>query len=115
MIPPRVAQLIVKNFSRGKVDGNKFYRKWIGHLKQKKLFDEYMVYVTTGLRPKVAHPVINDYKTLFALCNGLNRNFEPSSRYGIWVDWVHEFKKFYKKNIHWWQFVTKYKISNYVK
>lgn len=112
---PKLAQLIIKNLSRKKVDGNKFYRKWIGHLKQKKLFDEYMVYVTTGLKPKVAHPVINDYETLFALCDRLNRNFEPISQYGIRVDWVHEFKKFYKKNIHWWQFMTKYKISKHVK
>ena len=79
-------------------------KKWARYLKNHKLFDEYMVYLSNnhvvGVEPKT-------YKQLSNLCYNLNKNgyfIEDEKWYThhIKVDWVNEFNKFAWESIKWY-------------
>ena len=79
-------------------------KKWTRYLKNNKLFDEYMVYLSNnkvvGVEPKT-------YKQLSNLCYNLNRQSffvedENFIAHYIKVDWVNEFNKFAWKSIKWY-------------
>lgn len=79
-------------------------KKWTRYLKNNKLFDEYMVYLSNndvaGVEPKT-------YKQLSNLCHNLNKSSffvtdEHRIAHHIKVDWVNEFAKFAWKSIKWY-------------
>ena len=79
-------------------------RKWTRYLKNKKLFDEYMVYLSNN---NAAGAEPHSYKQLSNLCHNLNkRSFyvedEKWVSHHIKVDWVNEFYKFAWKSIKWY-------------
>ncbi len=82
-------------------------KKWTRYLKNKKLFDEYMVYLAghdaIGVEPRT-------YKQISNICYNMNgKTFNVPSTWGktISVDWVSEFKKFFKENVKWYEFKHK--------
>lgn len=80
---------------------SKLNKKWVRFLKNKKLFDEYMVYLgnhdAIGVEPKT-------YKQISNVCHNLaNREFGVrGSRAVIRVDWVSVFKQFCDETIKWY-------------
>ena len=74
-------------------------RKWIRYLKNRKLFDEYMVYLgnnnAAGAEPKT-------YRQLSNVCHNLSKTVYHVEGLHIQVNWVEEFKKFAWKSIKWY-------------
>ena len=82
-------------------------KKWTRYLKNRKLFDEYMVYLAghdaIGVEPK-------SYKQISNICYNMNgKSFNVPLSFGkcISVNWVNEFKKFFKENVKWYEFKHK--------
>lgn len=82
-------------------------KKWTRYLKNRRLFDEYMVYLAgydaIGVEPK-------SYKQISNICYNMNgKSFNVPSSFGkcISVDWINEFKKFFKENVKWYEFKHK--------
>ena len=76
-------------------------RKWIRFLKNRKLFDEYMVYLAghdaIGVEPKT-------YKQVANICHNLGRyKYEVrNSSAIIRVDWENVFQEFAEETIKWY-------------
>ena len=76
-------------------------RKWIGFLKNRKLFDEYMVYLAghdaIGVEPKT-------YKQVANICHNLaGRKYEVGdSSAWVRVDWKEVFHEFADETIKWY-------------
>lgn len=95
---------------------SKLNKKWTRYLKNNKLFDEYMIYLSNhnvvGAEPKT-------YKQLSNLCYNLSsKSFfvKDTNRisHHIVVDWVNEFHKFAWKSIKWYDLrnMVLYLINN---
>lgn len=83
---------------------SKLNKKWTRYLKNNKLFDEYMIYLSNngvaGVEPKT-------YKQLANLCYNLNKKafYVKDANYishHIVVDWINEFHKFAWNSIKWY-------------
>ena len=78
---------------------SKLNKKWTRYLKNKKLFDEYMVYLSdfgvVGAEP-------HTYKQLSNLCFNLSRRSFFIGSSTISVNWVDEFYKFAYDSIKWY-------------
>ena len=79
-------------------------KKWTRYLKNNKLFDEYMVYLSNN---NVAGVEPYTYRQLSNLCHNLNKKSffvedEKWITHIIKVDWVNEFYKFAWKSIKWY-------------
>lgn len=95
---------------------SKINKKWTRYLKNKKLFDEYMIYLSNykvvGVEPKT-------YKQLSNLCFNLNRKCffvqdEKWKTHHIIVNWLKEFHTFAWKSIKWYDIknILLYWINN---
>lgn len=88
-------------------------KKWVRFLKNRKLFDEYMVYLAgqdaIGVEPK-------SYKELSNICHNISgRRYEVHGvRKPIHVVWTDVFEEFTKETIKWYNFkeVFLYMINN---
>lgn len=83
---------------------SKLNKKWTRYLKNKKLFDEYMVYLS-NYNAVGAEPM--NYKELSILCYNLDRHSFYIQGYGniehhLLVNWKDEFRKFAWKSIKWY-------------
>ncbi len=101
--PAKIIEMAIVN-SKYNTKKSRINKKWTRYLKNNKLFDEYMVYLShnkvVGVEPKT-------YKQLSNLCYNLNRNSffvsdENFIAHHINVDWVNEFNKFAWKSIKWY-------------
>ena len=78
-------------------------RKWTRFLKNRKLFDEYMVYLAgqdaIGVEPM-------SYKELSNICHNMNgrRYFIDGSHSHVNIAWTDVFKEFAKESIKWYNF-----------
>lgn len=88
--------------SRYNTKKSKVNKKWTRFLKNRKLFDEYMVYLASknviGIEP-------NTYKELSNVCHNLSRRkYEVKGSYGkyVEVDWNELFRRFMKETIKWY-------------
>lgn len=94
---------------------SKLNKKWSRYLKNHKLFDEYMVYLSNfnvvGVEPKT-------YKQLSILCYNLSKHsfytLGRDSKHHIVVDWELEFRNFAWKSIKWYDFknIILYLVNN---
>jgi predicted nucleotide-binding protein (sugar kinase/HSP70/actin superfamily) len=81
-------------------------KKWTRYLKNRKLFDEYMVYLAghdaIGVEPKT-------YKQISNICYNMNGKVfgVHSSDRSITVDWIKEFRQFFKETVKWYEFKHK--------
>ena len=83
-------------------------KKWTRYLKNKKLFDEYMVYLAghdaIGVEPRT-------YKQVSNICYNMNgKTFNVHTKYGhksINVDWISEFRQFFKETVKWYDIKNK--------
>ena len=80
-------------------------KKWTRFLKNKKLFDEYMIYLggdnAIGVEP-------NSYKELSNVCHNLSgRKYEVNGKY-IYVDWNDAFTQFMRETIKWYNIKEKF-------
>ena len=81
-------------------------KKWTRYLKNRKLFDEYMVYLAghdaIGVEPKT-------YKQICNICYNLNGNaYEVKQGHRkIMVDWINEFCHFFKETVKWYDLKNK--------
>ena len=88
-------------------------KKWVRFLKNRKLFDEYMVYLAgqdaVGVEPK-------SYKELSNICHNISgrRYFINGGNRHINVEWTDVFEEFTKETIKWYNFkeVFLYAINN---
>jgi hypothetical protein len=88
-------------------------KKWVRFLKNRKLFDEYMVYLAgqdaVGVEPK-------SYKELSNICHNISRRryFINGGNRHINVEWTDVFEEFTKETIKWYNFkeVFLYAINN---
>lgn len=92
-------EVVVKILESTKYASNKssINKKWARYLKNKKLFDDYMICLSywdgAGANPKT-------YKQLSCLCHNIN---------GVGnVDWYGEFKEFANKTIKWYNFKDRF-------
>lgn len=83
-------------------------KKWTRFLKNKKLFDEYMIYLggdnAIGVEPTT-------YKELSNVCHNLSgRKYEVNDTRGkyIYVDWNIVFGDFVKESIKWYNIKEKF-------
>lgn len=92
---------MAKNNSKFNTRKSKVNKKWTRYLKNKKLFDEYMVYLANN---NAAGAEPHTYKQLSNVCHNLSKkHFHVGDfRNTIVVDWVDEFKKFAWKSIKWY-------------
>ena len=92
---------------------SKVNKKWTRFLKNKKLFDEYMVYLAgkeaIGVEP-------NTYKELANVCHNLNgRTYNiPNSIHRMKVDWEVVFDDLIRETIKWYNIkeVVLYMVNN---
>jgi len=81
-------------------------KKWARYLKNRKLFDEYMVYLAghdaIGVEPKT-------YKHISNICYNMNGKVFAvhSSDRSITVDWIKEFCQFFKETVKWYDIKNK--------
>ena len=81
-------------------------KKWTRYLKNRKLFDEYMVYLAghdaIGVEPK-------SYKQIGNVCANLNSRIYQvrGSDRSIAVNWINEFCKFFKETVKWYDIKNK--------
>lgn len=81
---------------------SKLNKQWIRFLKNKKLFDEYMIYLgnhnAIGVEPKT-------YKQISNICHNLSGkgySVHGNDKASIRVNWVSVFKEFCEDNIKWY-------------
>ena len=77
-------------------------KKWVRYLKNRKLFDEYMVYLAN-------HDAVSvepfTYLQLSNICYNMSKfdlEVGTKNRIKLNVDWIEEFHKFARKNIKWY-------------
>lgn len=88
-------------------------KKWVRFLKNRKLFDEYMIYLAgedaIGVEPK-------SYKELSNICHNISRCIYElrGSKKSIHVVWTDVFKDFMEETIKWYNIKEKflYAINN---
>lgn len=95
---------MARNNSKYNTRKSTINKKWTRYLKNNKLFDEYMVYLSNN---NVVGAEPYTYKQLSNLCYNLNRKSffvsdENWNSHHINVNWVNEFKKFAWKSIKWY-------------
>ena len=103
-----IVEQAIKN-SRYNTRTSSLNRKWIKFLKNKKLFDEYMIYLAVhdavGIEPKT-------YKQIFNVCHNLDGKGIKFSRNNdyfkvISINWKEEFNSFFLETVKWYDFKNK--------
>jgi len=98
-----------RNNSKYNTRKSSINKKWTRYLKNKKLFDEYMVYLAghdaIGVEPRT-------YKQVSNICYNMNgKAFNVLGCKGgtksIIVDWIDEFRQFFKENVKWYDIKNK--------
>lgn len=77
-------------------------KKWVRFLKNRKLFDEYMVYLAgheaVGVEPR-------SYRHVANICRNMSdRKYEMKGGKTVRVDWMKVFEDFADENIKWYHF-----------
>jgi hypothetical protein len=99
------------NNSKFNTRKSKINRKWTRYLKNKKLFDEYMVYLANR---NAAGAEPSSYRQLSNICHNLMSECYHIEGLHIQVDWVKEFHDFAWNSIKWYDVknVFLYMINN---
>ena len=77
-------------------------KKWVRFLKNRKLFDEYMIYLAgheaIGVEPRT-------YKHIANIChNMVGRQYQMKGGKDVYVNWRRVFEDFADENIKWYHF-----------
>lgn len=108
-----IIELIHNSFKKRKPKHiSQLYKQWLMYLKNKKLFDEYMIYMNSIYGDESIYPTpkTEDYEILHILVRSINIGGIIFSNATIHIDWEEEFKAFVEHNTKWWQFLTRIKF-----
>lgn len=88
-----------RNNSKYNTRTSKLNKKWVRFLKNKKLFDEYMVYLgnnnAIGIEPKT-------YRQISNVCHNLGGKTYHINNVTIRVNWRQTFEEFCEETIKWY-------------
>ena len=90
---------MARNNSKFNTRKSSVNKKWARYLKNKKLFDEYMVYLANN---NAAGAEPHTYKQLSNVCHNLSNQSYYVGNHTINIDWEKEFKEFAWKSIKWY-------------
>lgn len=103
-----IVEQAIKN-SRYNTRTSSLNRKWIKFLKNKKLFDEYMIYLAVhdavGIEPKTYRQIFNVCRNLDG--KGIRFNRKDDYFKVISINWKEEFNSFFLETVKWYDFKNK--------